>query len=163
MESKMRVLVLFAALLIAVSGCRAQDRRPEDIVSGVWYWAERKQIATWGEEWTFSWGRSRTIPNATLLIDALAPPTDRWMVSPWIGGPFKIVSIDKGEDSLYRMRIYFDRGKFEVEFRIRYDTAKDTIEFVSETHYDVPRGTEQKKGRFMQLGSVWYRVGGPGI
>ncbi|WP_028972645.1 hypothetical protein [Spirochaeta cellobiosiphila] len=99
-------------------------------------------------------GSAKKVINFTLVIDGYQ--TLRTIFLPMMGGPFEIRKISKASNNSYDLSFYFDRGQFDVEYRLH---------MLTENSFWVEQISKSDDKPFIPTGAdtVYYRIDGPNI
>ncbi|WP_169714841.1 hypothetical protein [Spirochaeta cellobiosiphila] len=118
-------------------------------MSGTWY---RSANPTKTVEKKYGWGSARTVINFTLVIDGYK--TKPTIFLPMIGGPFEIRKITKVSNNTYDLAFYFDRGNFDVVYRLH---------MLSGDSFWVEQISKSDDKPFIPTGeaAVYFRIDGP--
>ena len=145
MRTSIRFLLVCMATL-SLAHC-AKQPSPYQVIEGVWYTNQNPGRTV---EKDFSWGSGITVVNGAIEIDKSGENAEIFL--PGMGGPFRITRLKWVNKGTVHMSFFFDRGQFEVNYRIHYKPESDTIWF-----------EDLKSVNFILSGSnhVWYKISGP--
>ena len=144
---KARLLAVMIIFSLGLTFCSAEPSA-KSVLCGVWYVTPTPPSnATTAN---FSWGKGIKVVNGSIEIDTYGQ--NETIFLPGMGGPFKITKLSwDGQDTI-DLSFFFDRGNFQVDFKVHYDRQNGTIWF-----------EDPKNLNFVASGSshLWYKISGP--
>jgi len=145
---EIRWLAVLAGVALSIACSNAQPSL-KTILCGVWYRIQNpsSEVLTAKE---FAWGKGVTVVNGAVEMDTSGK--DPTIFLPGMGGPFRITELSWEGKDVFNLSFFFTRGNFQVDYKVHYDSAKETLWF-----------EDLKKSNFIESGpsNLWYKISGP--
>jgi hypothetical protein len=145
-----KILMIFALSTLGLTCCGAQTQASlKTILCGEWYTDPNPPSDALSAQ-DFLWGKGVTVVNGSMDIDTFSQKAT--ISLPDMGGPFRITQLSWDGDDIINLSFFFDRGNFQVDYKVHYDRKKGTLWF-----------EDVKNTNFIQSGpnTLWYKISGP--